>query len=290
MASTLTYQMAGCVLLTPQYVPEIVTHQEIRNAVSGDRHTQLVDTPEVELAVYGTLQVINAKQVPPQQGNISVNQLGNEPLVRMEKVAQAAFRLALKEQAAVAMGINFAATSTLSKQSANALLFGLLDARIGKQSASAKGTLRTVGFKLIYDHTPWVATISIEADPNNEKQLSCGVNFNINTPTKGDILLVRQASKLRTWFEQTVSDIVGEGSSAWHTGCQLANLGRNSASRERRGYHRGNAVAFHADGGFLVRPGRGALTDGHSDEAIRRKGWNAAICGRYFDQDRHGNV
>lgn len=213
MATTFTYQMSGCVLIVPQHVPEIVMHAEVVNAAGG-RHTQSVDTPDVELAVYGTLQVINAKQPPPQQGNISVNQPGSESLARLEKVALAAFRLVLKEQPATAMGINFIATTTLPKQTANALLFGLLNPRIVKQSATAKGTLRTAGLKLIYDYAPWVATVSIDTDPSNEKQLVCNVNFNINTPTKGDIPLVRQASKLRTWFEQTIGEIVGKDSNA----------------------------------------------------------------------------
>jgi len=211
MASTFTYQLAGCVLLTPQYVPGIVTHQEIVN-VTGGKHTQSVDTPEIELAVYGTLQLVNAKQSPPQQGNVSVAETGGASLSRLEKVAYAAFRLALKEQSAAAMGINFNATLAFPKQDANALVFGLLNPRIAKQSASTKGTLRTAGLKLTYDYEPWVATVSVEVDPNNEKQLVCTVNFNINTPTKGDISLVRQAGKLRSWFEQTVSGIVGKDS------------------------------------------------------------------------------
>jgi len=212
MATTFTYQMSGCVLIMPQYVPGIVTHQEVVDAAGG-RHTQAVDTQEVELAIYGTaLQLVNAKQPPPQQGNISVTQPGDESIARLEKVAFAAFRLALKEQTATAMGINFAATKVLSNRPANALLFGLLDSRIVKQSAKAKGTLRGTGLKLIYDYKPWVATISIEADPNDSNKLACGVNFNVNTPTRGDISsLVRQAGKLRTWFEQTVNEIVGEG-------------------------------------------------------------------------------
>lgn len=214
MATTFTYQLSGCTLITSQYVPGIVTTSEVVNAAGGIRHTQAVDTPELEIAVYGTLQLVNAKQPSPQQGNISVNQPGNESLVRLEKVAQSAFRLVTKEQPVTAMGVNFIAVTALPRQSAHELLFGLLNSRIGKQSANAKGTLRTAGLKLIYDYQPWVATVSIEADPSNEKQLVCNVNFNINTPTKGDISLVRQASKLRTWFEQTVSEIVGKDSNA----------------------------------------------------------------------------
>ncbi|MGI8855141.1 MAG: hypothetical protein ACR2JW_05275 [Thermomicrobiales bacterium] len=212
MATTFTYQLSACVLITPQYVPRIVTAEEVVNASGGIRHTQAVDTPEVEVAIYGTLQVLNAKQSPPQQGNLSVNQPGNESLARMEKVALAAFRLALNEQPAAAMGINFVATIAFPQRTANALLFELLNPRIAKQSASGKGTLRTAGLKLIYDYQPWVATVSIEADPSNEKQLVCNVNFNVNTPTKGDISLIRQASKLRTWFEQTVREIIGKDS------------------------------------------------------------------------------
>jgi hypothetical protein len=211
MATTFTYQMSGCVLITPQYVPEIVTNREIVDAAGGIKHTQAIDTPDVELAVYGTLQVVNSKQ-PPQQGNISVTQPGSESIARLEKVAIAAFRLALKEQRATAMGINFVTTTPLAKPHANAVLFGLLDSRIAKLSANAKGNLRTVGLKLIFDYEQWVATLSVEADPNDEKLLVSSVNFNINSPLNTNISLIRHASKLRTWFEQTVSGIIGKDS------------------------------------------------------------------------------
>lgn len=214
MASIFTYQMAGCVLITPQYVPGIVTHSEIVNALGGVRHTQALDTPDVELAVYGTVQVINAKQPPPHQGNLSITETGSESLSRLEKVAHAAFRLAIKEQNAAAMGINFSATVALPTQDAKALLFNLVDHKIIKQSTNAKGALKTAGLKLIYDYQPWLATLQIEVDPNNEKQLVCAVNFNINTPNKGGISLIRQAGKLRVWLEQTVTEIVGKGSNA----------------------------------------------------------------------------
>lgn len=212
MASTFTYQQASCVLLTPLYVPGVVTHADIVNATGG-KHTQAVDTPELELAVYGTLQLVNAKQAPPNQGNISVVETSGGSLSRLEKAAYAAFRFAAKEQNAAALGINFVAT-TVPSQDAKTLVLGLLNPRIVKQGTNTQEGLKSGGIKMIYGHKPWTATLSIEADQSNEKQILCSVNLNLNTPNKSDLSLVKQVTKQRGWFEQIVNEIVGKGTDA----------------------------------------------------------------------------
>lgn len=208
MPATFTYQVLGCVIVVPHYVPEIVANSKIRETV-GSRHTQLLDTPDAELIVYGTLQIANVKQ-PPQQASLSVTQVGNEPTSRLVPVAQVAFSLALKDQSAMAVGINFNATVTLSEQGAGTLLHGLLNPKIVERRTNRGGTLTGGGIRLIYDKSPWVATVAIESDPTNETQAVCSVNFNINNPTKGEVTLIQQVDKLRAWFEQTVKEIVEE--------------------------------------------------------------------------------
>ena len=51
MPATFTYQMSGCVLITPRYVPGILLSPEIVEAAGG-KHAQYFDTTEIELASY----------------------------------------------------------------------------------------------------------------------------------------------------------------------------------------------------------------------------------------------
>jgi len=140
MSLTFVYQMSGCVLIVPQYVPGIVAHLEVGTAAGGKR-TQYFDTPEIELAVYGTLQVSSTKAAPPQQANLSIAQGGNETVARLVTVSQAAFSLALKEQNAIAMGINLNATIAIADRDATTLLSGLLNPIIASRNTGNKVTM-----------------------------------------------------------------------------------------------------------------------------------------------------
>lgn len=195
-------------MIVPQYVPGIVTNSQIVDTV-GSKHTQLVDSQDGEVAVYGTLQVVNIKQ-PPPQATISITQGGDGFVSRLVRVCQIAFEQALEDQRGVAMGINFNATVELPKQTANSLLFGLLNPRIAAHRDDSRTPLTSAGLKLLYKRDDWVATIAIEMDQSNDKQLVCAVNFNLNRPTKNDVKHIREAEKLRQWFEQTVKNIVEE--------------------------------------------------------------------------------
>lgn len=210
MPTIFTYQALGCVMIMPRYVPEVVTSPEVIIAAGG-KHTQYFDTPELELAAYGTLQVATLKAPPPQNSNLSVTQVGNEVISKLVPVSVAAFGLALREQDAVAVGINLNATTPLPQPDATTLLRGLLNAEVAERDLGSKTTLIGGGVKLIYDRKPWVATVTIEIDPKNAAQVACAVNFNIDKPTKGQVTLVQQADKLREWFERTTWEIVGEG-------------------------------------------------------------------------------
>lgn len=214
MSVEVTYQLSGCVLIVPQYVPGIVTNPKIRETV-GSRHTQLLDTADAELVVYGELQLVNIKQAPPQQASVAVNQAGNVSMSQLIRVAQVAFALALKDQGATAVGINLNATATLSKQNSGVVIQKLLAPKILTLPADGGGTLKGGGIKLIYDKKPWVATITIESDPNNAAQVACVVNFNIDKPAKGQVTLIQHdADSLRGWFERTVKEVVGGDSNA----------------------------------------------------------------------------
>lgn len=150
-------------------------------------------------------------KAPPQPANVSITQGGNESSSRLVSVAQAAFKLALQDQEATAVGINFVASIPLPESDVNRLLQGLLNPAIAERDTGRSGGILVGGgIKLIYDKRPWLATVSIDSDPKNKTQVVCSVNFNIDNPPKGKVTLIQEADKLRAWFEQTVGAVVGE--------------------------------------------------------------------------------
>lgn len=208
MSLEFTYQQRSCVLLTGEYVPGIVTDPTLVAAVDSSR-TQLLEMPEVEVAGYGTLQIVNSEQPPGHPANVSLTETGDEPLSRLTRAARSAFTLALAKQSAVAVGVNFAATIELSEQAMDALLSKLFSPRIVGHSTDPERKLMGGGIRLIYDMNPWIATVAIERDPKQKTQMACAANFNIDKPKKNQVALIRDAEKLRGWFEKTVNGIVG---------------------------------------------------------------------------------
>lgn len=208
MSLELTYRQASCVLLTPDFVPEIVTHPDVVTAVGGRRRTQFLETEEVVAAFYGTLQIVCSAQPLGQAPNISITEMSEDWLVRLGKVALAAFRLATKSKDAVAVGVNFQATAALPGNDAKALVFGLLNPKIVSRDNSHTGELTNGGVRLVYANDPWTVTIAIETDAKQEGQVACNVNFNIDKPSSDEIALIEQVAELRTWFEETVKSTV----------------------------------------------------------------------------------
>jgi hypothetical protein len=208
MALEFTYQQASCVLLTDEYVRGIATDPALVAAVDAPR-TQFVETPEVEAAVFGTLQIVNSEQPSGQPANVSLVEMGDESLSRLARASRIAFNLALAKQPAVAVGINFQATVGLSDDDRDALLSRLFRPSIVGRGTDSERTLTGGGIKLIYDMKPWTVTVVIERDPQKGTLVVCGANFNINRPKKNQVALVREVDKLRAWFENEVSEIIG---------------------------------------------------------------------------------
>jgi len=213
MSLEFTYQQSSCVLLTGEYVRGIATDPAFVAAVNSPR-TQFVEVPEVEVAAFGTLQIVSSEQPLGHPANVSLTETGDEPLSRLTRAARSAFTLALAKQSAVAVGVNFSATIELSEQAMDALLSRLFNPRIAEHRSDPERRLIGGGVRLIYDTKPWVATVAVERNPKQQTQIACAVNFNIDKPKKNQVALIRDAEKLRAWFEQTVNGIVGETSDA----------------------------------------------------------------------------
>ena len=208
MSLEFTYQQSSCVLLTGEYVRGIAADPAIGAAAASPR-TRFAESPELEAALYDTLQIVNSEQPPGMPANVSITQTGDEPLARLVRVARSAFKLALAKQSAVAVGVNFNATVELSEQVMNTLPLILFNPSITERGTEPERKLIGGGVKLIYETNPWVATVSIERDPKQSTQVTCVVNFNIDKPKKNQVALVRDAERLRGWFERTVNEVIG---------------------------------------------------------------------------------
>jgi len=199
-------QMSGWVLLTPDRVSGVVNHSDVIEAV-GNPPVSLVQLPDIAIADFSTLQV-SYIEAAPQRFNLSITGRGTEPIERVNRVAKAAFHHALASQDAVAMGLNFVRTGSVSHGDAGPLLMNLLNPQVTRIMGEIGHPLTSAGIKLMYEDGPWTVTMSFEPSTATSGQIAASINFNIQMPPRADVdNLVDDAIRLYSSFVQVLNHL-----------------------------------------------------------------------------------